>query len=74
MTIKGANCWTGQRKCDHFRGYQVIEGRITGHFLCAAFPKDAGIPKDIAYGDNKHNQVIEGQTGEFVFKQVEEDV
>lgn len=62
------NCST--RKCKHFIGAigsgsgENTVGDII--LVCPAFP--GGIPDDIAYGKNKHKQVISDQTGDLVFE------
>ena len=59
------NC--SERRCIHFIGITQKDGtEMTEVAVCFAFPE--GIPDEIAYGDNLHDKVIEGQTGEFVFE------
>lgn len=58
------NCFT--RNCRHYWGHTRSfdpEGPIQ---TCAAYP--AGIPDEIAYGDNEHADIQEGQFGTYVFE------
>lgn len=59
-----------KRQCLYFKmkpGKQEKNGALPGPiFYCNAFP--GGIPNDITYGDNKHEEVIEGQKGTFIYK------
>jgi len=58
-------CWT--RKCKHFTGVIQPDGtELSERNACEAFPD--GIPDEIAYGDDPHDKVVEGQTGEFVYE------
>jgi hypothetical protein len=53
MEAKNFPCGT----CQHYRFFKLIN--------CEAFPK--GIPEDIILGDNRHTEIIPGQTNEFVY-------
>lgn len=56
-----------RRKCKHFIGVHQPDGtEETERVICKAFPDR--IPDIIAYGDNKHDTVIPGQVGEYVFE------
>ena len=54
--IKNPDCLS----CEHYH----IEN-LTG-MVCEAFPM--AIPKDIIFSKIKHNKVLEGQVGDYVFK------
>jgi hypothetical protein len=59
------NCW--KRKCKHYLGIIQPDGtELTERNACKAFPD--GIPYEIAYGDNKHEIMIEGQERDYVFE------
>lgn len=65
--LKEPKCY--ERKCKHFEGITQPDGtELTEVNYCLAFPN--GIPDKIAYGDNKHQVVVEGQTGTFVFEKM----
>ena len=50
------------RRCKHFLGVLQPDGmELTERNYCSAFPD--GIPTDIAYGDNKHLEPVEGDQG-----------
>lgn len=38
---------------------------------CKAFPAPKTIPDEILNGESKHDKVIEGQTGDFIFQSLE---
>ena len=60
------NC--DNRGCKYLVG--VFDDDDPAHpFRCRAFPK--GIPFSIAYGDDKHDKVVPGQTGTIVFEKGE---
>jgi len=40
---------------------------MTETVSCKAFPK--GVPNDIAYGNNLHLTVVNGQKGDYVFEE-----
>ena len=42
---------------------------------CPAFPVDKfdGVPEEILSGANDHEEPIEGQVGDFVFEQIEDN-
>ena len=52
-----------KRNCVHFLGIlQSDETEDNEVPYCKAFPK--GIPDDISYGSNRHDEVISGPTGQ----------
>lgn len=55
------NCF--KRRCVHFLGIlRTNENDETGEWpFCEAYPD--GIPEDIAYGNNKHLEPLEGDHG-----------
>lgn len=58
------------RQCKHFRGVTNIreDGEESGERpWCFAFP--AGIPQDIAYGNNPHLEPVDGQFGDIFFEE-----
>lgn len=59
--LEEPKCYT--RKCKHFIGVkQNPDGNEgTEHAVCTAFL--GGIPDDIAYGDNKHLTLVDGDHG-----------
>lgn len=58
-------CW--ERNCKHYIGIKQPDGSERSEVdYCKAFPD--GIPRDIAYGDNKHEAVVKGQEGNFIFE------
>lgn len=66
MISEPPRCYDDGRYCKHFQGFVEDE---TGKDLvvCLAFPE--GIPDSIAYGDDKHEKVVVGQVGVYVFEQ-----
>lgn len=58
------------RDCRHYRGLKEYDAGedVTESFkpVCAAFPD--GIPFDIAYGDNRHLEVVPGQKNDIVYE------
>ena len=65
ITIDGTYCH--KNKCRWFLGaHQPDETEATECLICVAFP--TGIPDDIAYGENKHTKVVEGQQGVFTYE------
>ena len=64
MQIQEPKC--SKRHCTWFSGAIKVSDNPVPVNVCRAFPN--GIPDDIAYGGNKHSEVIEGQEGGFVFK------
>ena len=63
--IVAAKCFN--RKCNHYWGIlQDNESEENERHHCAAFSD--GIPKEIAYGGNKHLKPIEGQDNDIVFE------
>lgn len=63
--IKPCKCY--DRGCKWYVGIRQPTGEESGgeFHVCAAFPY--AIPSDIAYGDNLHEEVIEGQVGDYVY-------
>ena len=61
-------CWT--RNCKHYDGVKWFGDDERS--VCKAFP--AGIPPEIAYGDNLHLEPIKGQQNDIVFESEEEPV
>lgn len=56
-----------ERKCKWFFGVtQPDNTELSEVVTCLAFPE--GIPEDIAFGDNKHEKVQEGQVGSFIYE------
>jgi len=54
------NCY--KRKCRHFMGVKNETDDEENEFVyCKAFPD--GIPYEIAYGDNLHNEPYKGDHG-----------
>ena len=59
-----------KRNCIHFKGVLQPDGtELTEIVICLAFP--LGIPNDIAYGNNKHTTIVEGQEGDYVYTPTE---
>jgi hypothetical protein len=59
-------CYT--RKCKWFSGVKQPDGDELNEFnYCRAFPD--GIPTSIAYGDDLHLVVIEGQEGDYTYEE-----
>jgi len=55
------------RNCIHFNGVAQPDGtENTERVICDAYP--AGIPADIAYGDDLHLQVREDQNNSIIFE------
>jgi hypothetical protein len=63
MQVAPPNCF--KRGCKHYDNVAWL-GEMKFIHVCIAFPK--GIPEDIAYGNNEHLEVVEGQTGTVVFE------
>ena len=62
------NCY--KRGCVHLLGILQKDGEEKGEVPnCLAFP--AGIPDEIAYGDNLHLHKFKGQAGDFVYEKKE---
>lgn len=40
---------------------------------CKAFPEPNNIPDEILDGKNKHEKIIDGQTGDFIFTPIEKE-
>jgi len=58
-------CFT--RKCKHYLGVIQSDGtEMTEVNSCEAFPD--GIPKDIAYGNNKHLKVLPNQKNDIIYE------
>jgi hypothetical protein len=63
--IMSPRCWT--RKCKHFTGViQLDNSELSECPACEAFP--TGIPNDIAYGDNKHEDPTPDQGNDIVYE------
>lgn len=63
--ISEPNCY--KRGCKWYIGiYQPDNTEAVEVHHCLAFPE--GIPEDIAFGDNKHETVQEGQVGSFIYE------
>ena len=58
------------RSCKHFLGVSQPDGtEMTERVICEAFPN--GIPEEIAYGDNKHDEPMPNQSNDIVFEKGE---
>ena len=58
-------CWT--RNCKHYLGVIQPDGtEATEVNNCEAFLD--GIPKDIAYGNNKHLKVLSNQKNDIIYE------
>lgn len=56
------------RKCKHYVGIQWMGSReSTERPVCPAFPE--GIPDEIAYGDNLHEEPLPEQDNNIVFEE-----
>ena len=64
--LQPPRCW--ERKCKWFKGVrQPDETEAGGEYVyCEAFPES--IPKEIAYGDDPHDEVKPGQVGDYVYE------
>ena len=63
--IRESNCQA--RGCKWYLGvYQPNDTEVGEVHHCLAFPE--GIPFDIAFGSNKHLQLIKGQAGSFTYE------
>jgi len=55
------------RKCKHYIGIIQSDGtELTETNNCEAFPK--GIPREIAYGNNRHLKLLKNQDNDIVFE------
>jgi len=62
-------CWT--RKCKYYIGViQPDRTELTETNSCKAFPD--GIPAEIAYGNNLHNNILPSQNNDIVFEKIKE--
>jgi hypothetical protein len=62
-----AECTCYERQCKWYVGIIQPDGtEMTETNMCGAFPD--GIPDEIAYGDNKHDKELEGQTKPYVYE------
>jgi len=52
------------RNCIHYMGHDTINDKLVQ--TCTAFPE--GIPDSIAYGEDLHFEVLDGQNGEYVYE------
>jgi hypothetical protein len=50
--------------CNNCKHYEI-------RLNCNAFPTPKTIPDEILNGENKHDKVIAGQTGDFIFQSIE---
>ena len=57
-------CW--KRKCRHLIGVKNDGDERTERNYCEAFPD--GIPKEIAYGNNKHFTVHPKQENDIIYE------
>jgi len=69
MQLQEPECY--KRQCIHFIGVKTIEEETEEHpeidvNYCEAFP--AGIPDDIAYGDNLHLKPVDNQGNDIVYE------
>lgn len=56
-----------KRGCKHYRDIEQPDGtEATEVPVCLAFP--LGIPKEIAYGNNKHLKPLKNQGNEIVYE------
>ncbi len=64
------------RRCKYYKGiFNRYNGRSDFYdpkvfHTCNAFPK--GIPPDVIEGKNKHDRIIKGQTGCYLFEKMEQ--
>jgi len=57
-----------ERKCKYYLGIIQPDGtEATEVNNCEAFPD--GIPKDIAYGNNKHLKVLSNQKNDIIYEE-----
>jgi hypothetical protein len=64
MQIQVANCY--KRRCKHYKGFiELIEDELVVNY-CNAFLK--GIPDEISYGSNEHNEPFKDQGNDIVFE------
>ena len=63
MQVAAANCYG--RRCKHYKGFIEIEDDFVVNY-CSAFPK--GIPDEISYGNNEHNEPFKDQGNDIVFE------
>jgi len=52
------------RNCIYYMGHDHVGDKLIQ--TCAAYPE--GIPDSIAYGDDLHHTVLDGQVGEYVYE------
>ena len=55
-----------KRNCIHYQGILQDAGEESERPVCSAFPN--GIPDEIAYGDNKHTEPVDGQDNEITYE------
>jgi len=63
--LREPNCY--QRQCKWFTGVRQPTGEESGGEIlcCKAFP--FGIPSEISYGEDLHNEVKPDQVGDYVY-------
>lgn len=59
IMLEEPKCW--KRKCKHYIGVKNDGNESTERFFCEAFPDR--IPREIAYGKNKHLKPVDGDHG-----------
>jgi len=61
------NCF--ERRCKWFGGVNKPDPstEMGEHYFCSAYPD--GIPFEITIGDDLHEEVKPGQTGDYVYKE-----
>ena len=64
MFPRTPKCVDEGRDCKHFLGWREISNSYLTPY-CAAFPD--GIPKEIAYGNDLHDQIKEGQAMGYIY-------
>jgi hypothetical protein len=62
-----------ERNCKWYEGIkQPNEDELIEFHYCKAFPD--GILRDIILGKNLHDEVIEGQKGDFIYEKTDDDI
>jgi hypothetical protein len=66
--LRESNCYT--RKCKWYKGAKQPESSEMNEFhYCEAFPD--GIPREINLGNDLHDEVKSGQTGNYVYEEAQ---